>query len=125
MATAQSISMLSHVLQFIIFKVLANRDYYKLFTVCEWNNLHVLKHSLPIQSLAHLLSPLRIMKDYWDGRLSPGFTMLLRKLGSGCCLSLCWEPGFVPGVLSSMPMGLRARTCGLRPAQAHPAPALG
>lgn len=56
MATAQSISMLSHVLQFIIFKVLANRDYYKLFTVCEWNNLHILKHSLPIQSLAHLLS---------------------------------------------------------------------
>ena len=30
-----------------------------------------------------------------------------------------------PGVLSSMPMGLHARTCGLRPAQAHiPAPAL-
>lgn len=36
------------------------------------------------------------MKDYWDGRLSPGFTMLLGKLGSGCCLSLCWEPGFLP-----------------------------
>lgn len=56
MATAQSISMFSHVPQFIIFKVLANKDYYKLFTVCEWNDLHILKHSLPIQSLTHLLS---------------------------------------------------------------------
>lgn len=36
------------------------------------------------------------MKDYQDDRLSPGFTMLLWRLGSGCCLSLCWEPGFLP-----------------------------
>lgn len=56
MATAQIISMLSPVPRIIIFKVLANKGYYKLFTVCEWNNLHILKHSLSIQSLTHLLS---------------------------------------------------------------------
>lgn len=72
-----SISMLSSELQFIIFKLLANKDY-KLLTVCKWNNLHILKHSLHIQSLEQLLS-LRIMKDYWGDRLLPGFMMLMQR----------------------------------------------
>lgn len=102
--------------RFTIFKFLANKDYYKLLIICEWNNLHILKHSLHIESFTHRLS-LQTMKDYWDDRLSPGFLMLLWRwvVAWACVGSLA----SCPGVLSSMPMGLHAWTCGLRPAQAH------
>lgn len=85
----------SSILQFIIFKLLANKDYYKLLTVCKWNNLHILKQSLHSQSLKHLLS-LWIMKDYWDDRFFAWLSDAHLEVGSSCCLSLCWEPGSLP-----------------------------
>lgn len=45
-ALREDISMLSSILLFIIFKLLANKDYYKLLTVCQCNDLHILKVSL-------------------------------------------------------------------------------
>lgn len=72
--------MLSSMPQFIIFKLLANKGHYKLLTVCEWNDLHILKPSFPIQSSKHPFS-LQIMKDYWDGGLWSGCTMRLGREG--------------------------------------------
>lgn len=66
--------MLSSILQSILFKLLTNKDYYKLLTVCQGNDLHFLKKPLDIQFLKLLLS-LWIMKDYWDDRF---FCLALR-----------------------------------------------
>lgn len=66
--------MLPCMLRFIIFKLSANKDYYKLLTVCKWNYLHILRTSLPSQSSKRFFS-LGILKDSWDDRLWPGSVM--------------------------------------------------
>lgn len=87
--------MLSSILQSILFKLLTNKDYYKLLTVCQGNDLHFLKKPLDIQFLKLLLS-LWIMKDYWDDRFFAWLYDPHLEVGSSYCLSLCWESGSLP-----------------------------
>lgn len=111
------ISILWGMLQFILFKLSANNDYDKLLTVCEWNDLHILKTSLSYEifkapallvSLGGLLG--------WQAFVWLHDAYLKERSN---CLSLCWESGLKTVSPLFPDMDLHVLTCGLRPAPAH------
>lgn len=76
-------------------QLISKYHYYKLLTVCEWNDLNILKHFFHTKSSKHLPF-LQIKWDYWDDRF---FSLLYGSLleeGSNCHPSLCCKPGFLP-----------------------------